>query len=55
MPVADALAGDAELAGDLRLTDANGEQPGGAEPAGLEAVTVVLRRRTAKSGWHGPS
>lgn len=31
------------------------EQLGGTKPAGLEAVTFLLRRRTARSRWHGPS
>jgi hypothetical protein len=44
------LAGDAKLAGDLRLTEAGGEQLCGTKPAGLEAVTFLLRRRTARSG-----
>jgi hypothetical protein len=52
MPVADALAGDTEPAGDLGLPDTDGEQLGGAQPAGLEALAFVLRRSTAGSGWH---
>ncbi len=55
MPLADALAGDTELAGDLSLTQADGEQLGSAKPANLEAVTYLLRNRTARNGWHGPS
>jgi hypothetical protein len=35
VPEMDALAGDAELAGDLGLADAGGEQLGGAEPTGV--------------------
>jgi hypothetical protein len=34
VPVADTLAGDAELAGDLSLDDASGQQLGGTKPAG---------------------
>jgi len=49
------LAGDAQLAGDLSLRDAEGEQLGGTQPAALEAVTLLLCARMAKSGWHGPS
>jgi hypothetical protein len=52
MPVAGALAGDIELAGDLGLADAEGEQLGGAQPAGLEVFAFLLRRSTAGSGWH---
>ena len=33
---------DAKLAGDLRLTEAGGEQLGGTKPAGLEAVTLFV-------------
>jgi hypothetical protein len=52
MPGAHRLAGDAELAGDLGLTDADAEQLAGAQPAGLEPVAFSLRRRTARDGWH---
>jgi hypothetical protein len=44
------LAGDTELAGDLSLTQADGEQLGSAKPASLEAVTYLLRNRTARNG-----
>jgi hypothetical protein len=54
VPEMDALAGDAELAGYLGLTDAGGEQLGGAQPTGLEAFAFLLRRGTARDGWHGP-
>jgi hypothetical protein len=52
VPEMDALAGDAELAGHLGLTDAGGEQLGGAEPTGLEPFAFSLCRRTASNGWH---
>ena len=42
----------AELAGDLGLVDAGGEQLGGAEPAGLEPVALSLCRRAARDGWY---
>ena len=48
------LAGDAELAGDLGLADAGGEQLGGAQPTRLEAFAFLLCRRAASDGWHGP-
>jgi hypothetical protein len=51
VPEMDALAGDAELAGHLGLTDAGGEQLGGAEPTGLEPFAFSLCRRTASNGW----
>ena len=41
VPEMDTLAGDAaELAGDLGLARAGGEQLGGAQPTDLEAVTL---------------
>ena len=52
VPEMDALAGDAELAGNLGLTDAGGEQLGSAQPTGLEAFAFLLRRGTARDGWH---
>lgn len=39
-------------ASDLGLPDTDGEQFGGAQPAGLEAFAFLLRRSTAGSGWH---
>ena len=45
MPDAHRLGGDAELAGDLDLADAGGEQLGGAQPTGLEPVTFSLCRK----------
>jgi hypothetical protein len=53
IPEVDALAGDAELAGDLGLADAGGEQLGGTQPTGLEAFALSLCGRTASNGWHG--
>jgi hypothetical protein len=50
----DALAGDAELAGDLGLADAGGEQFGGAQPTGLEPFAFLSCRGAAGDGWHGP-
>ena len=52
MPVADALAGDPQLAGDLGLAEAGGEQLSSAQPASLAAFTLLLCRSTAGSGWH---
>jgi hypothetical protein len=46
VPEVDALAGEAELAGDLGLGDAGGEQLGGAQPPGLKPFTCSLCRRT---------
>jgi len=48
----DALAGDAELAGDLGLADAGGEQLGDAQPTLLEPMALLLCRRAAGDGWH---
>jgi hypothetical protein len=48
-----ALAGDAELAGHLGLTDTGAEQFGGTQPTGLEPVTFSLCRRAASDSWHG--
>jgi DnaK suppressor protein len=45
--------GDTELAGDLSLADADGEQLGRAQPAGLEPVAFLSCRRAAGNGWHG--
>ena len=47
-----AWAGDLELAGDLGLAHAGGEQLGGAQPAGLEPIAFLLCRRAARDGWH---
>jgi hypothetical protein len=52
MPVADPLAGDAELVGGLGLADASGEQLSGAQPAGLESFACLLGRSLAGSGSH---
>jgi hypothetical protein len=43
-----------ELAGNLGLTDAGGEQLGPAQPTGLEPVTFSLCRRAARNRWHRP-
>jgi hypothetical protein len=53
VPEVDALAGHAELAGDLGLVEAGGEQLGGAQPTGLEPVAFSLGRGAAGDGWHG--
>jgi hypothetical protein len=53
MPVADALAGDLQPAGDLGLAEAGGEQLSSAQLASLAAFTLLLCRSTAGSGWHG--
>jgi len=52
MPDADGLGRDLELAGDLGLTHADGEQLGRAQPAGLEPLAFSLCRRAARDGWH---
>ena len=52
MPDTDRLGGDLELVSDLGLTDAGGEQLGGAQPASLQVVTLLLCRRAARDGWH---
>jgi hypothetical protein len=54
MPDAHGLGRDLELAGDLGLGDAGGEQLGRAQPAGLQAVTFSLCRRAARDSWHAP-
>jgi hypothetical protein len=54
MPQAHGLAGDAELAGDLSLANADSEQLASAQPAGLEPFTVLLCRRAASDGRHTP-
>ena len=54
VPDADRLGRDLELAGDLGLADAGGEQLGRAEPAGLQAVTFSLCRGAARDSWHAP-
>jgi hypothetical protein len=43
MPDTDSLGRDAELAGDLSLTDIGGEQLGRAQPAALEPIAFSLR------------
>jgi hypothetical protein len=53
VPDAHGLGGDAELAGDLGLAHAGGEQLGRAQPPGLEPVTFSLCRSAARDGWHG--
>jgi hypothetical protein len=53
VPDADSLGRNLELAGDLGLADASGEQLGRLQPAGLELLTVSLGRRAARDGWHG--
>jgi hypothetical protein len=50
MPDTHGLGRDLELAGDLGLADAGGEQLGGAQPASLQAITLC--RRAARDGWH---
>jgi hypothetical protein len=55
VPDADGLGGDAKLAGDFGLVDADGEQLSGAQPAGLASFTFLLCRGAAGDGWHGPS
>jgi hypothetical protein len=52
MPDADRLGGDAELAGDLGLTDAGSEPLASAQSACLETVTFSLCRRAARGSWH---
>jgi hypothetical protein len=54
MPEAHGLAGDAELASDPGLADADGEQLGRAEPAGLEPFAFLLCRRAASDGRRAP-
>ena len=54
MPDADGLGRDLESAGDLSLADTGGEQLGGAQPAGLWAVTFLLCRGAARDSWHAP-
>lgn len=49
-----ALARDTELAGDLGLADASGEQLAGPQPTGLEPLAFLLCRGAASKGWHGP-
>jgi hypothetical protein len=50
----DALAGDAELAGDLGLADTGGEQLGGPQSTQLKPVAFSLCRGAAGNGWHRP-
>jgi hypothetical protein len=54
IPQMHALARDAELAGDLSLPDAGGEQLAGPQPTGLEPLAFLLCRGAASDGWHGP-
>jgi hypothetical protein len=54
VPDAHGLGGDAELAGDLGLAEAEGEQFGGAQPPRLKPFTFVVGRGAAGKGWHGP-
>ena len=51
MPDMGALAGDAELVGDLGLGVGLGEQLGCLEPSGLQGGTL-LGRIGAAGGWH---
>jgi hypothetical protein len=53
MPDAHGLSRDLDLAGDLGLVDAAGEQLGRAQPASLQAVTFLLCRGAARDSWHG--
>jgi len=53
MPDTHRLGRDLELAGDLGLADASGEQLGRTEPTSLEPVTFLLCRRAARDGWPG--
>ena len=53
MPDADGLGGDAQLAGDLGLADATGEQLGRTEPSGLQSFAFLLCRKAAGNGCHG--
>jgi hypothetical protein len=50
-----ALAGHAELAGDLSLADAGGEQLGGPQPTGLEPLAFLLSRGAARMVGMGRS
>ena len=52
IPNAHGLGGDAELAGNLGLAYAGGEQSGRAEPAALEPVTLLLCRSAARNSRH---
>jgi hypothetical protein len=51
MPAADGLTGDAQLAGDLGLGAALGEQFGRLQAPGL-AGSALLGRAGAAVGWH---
>jgi hypothetical protein len=51
-PEMHALARDTEPAGDLGLTDADGEQLRGAQPTRLKLFAFVLCRGAAGNGWH---
>jgi len=48
------VAREAQLAGDLGLADADGEQLGGAKPAGLEPFALSLCRSAARNRRHLP-
>jgi hypothetical protein len=52
MPDAHGLGRDVELAGDLSLADADGEQLGRSQPASLEPLPFLLCRRAARDGRH---
>src|SRR4029450_11236176 len=52
VPEMGTLAGDAELASDLGLADADGEQLSRAEPTLLKSLALVLCRGAAGDGWH---
>jgi hypothetical protein len=54
VPDAHGLRRHLELAGNLGLADAGGEQLGRAEPAALESVAFSLCRRAARNSWHAP-
>jgi hypothetical protein len=51
----DALAGDAELVGDLGLGTALGEQLGRLQPSGLAGGALLLRLGRREMGIAGPS
>jgi hypothetical protein len=54
IPQMHALAGNAELTGDLGLADTGGEQLPSTQPACLEAFAFMLCRRAAGDSWHSP-
>ncbi len=53
VPEMDALAGDAELASDLGLADADGVQLAGSQPTRLEPLALVSCRWAASDSRHG--